>query len=128
MAVQLGQANFAGGGNLSARVTAKFLARANFAGTGVSTVAIRVPKVFVEATFVGVGIGVFDIRVPTVYTEAIFAGTGSLSAVDSVISMQMSILVTSTLQAVATNSLANLMGNPKTRLVFAIEVGILPIN
>ncbi len=65
----------------------------------------------------------------TQLVEARFAGSGSLSAVvEAIIPVEVSIIATSSLQANASNPLQNIVGNPKNRLVFAVEVGVLPIN
>jgi len=57
-----------------------------------------------------------------------FAGSSSLSAVDTIIQMQVSILATSFLQAIADRGLAEIVGDPKARLVLAVEIDILPVS
>jgi hypothetical protein len=60
--------------------------------------------------------------------SAVFGGSGSLSAVDTVIQLQVSFVSTSFLQAIADRSLAEMVGNPKARLVLAVEIKILPLT
>jgi hypothetical protein len=60
--------------------------------------------------------------------RAIFAGSSTLSAIDTLIQFQTSFLCTSFLQAVADSSLADMVGDPKVRLVLAVEIGILPLG
>jgi hypothetical protein len=60
--------------------------------------------------------------------SVLFQGSGSLSAVDTIIQMQVSILSTSLFQANADRGLAEMVGDPKVRLVLAVEIDLLPIS
>jgi hypothetical protein len=59
---------------------------------------------------------------------AAFTSATSISAIDSIIQLQVSFLSTSTLTAIIGNPLIALVGNPKKRLVIAVEINTIAIS
>jgi hypothetical protein len=60
--------------------------------------------------------------------SARFTSATSLSAVDSIIQLQVNFLSTSTLTAIIGNPLTALVGDPKKRLVIAVEIDTVAIS
>jgi hypothetical protein len=80
-----------------------------------------------DARFNGAGNQSATIRARQIIVAS-FSGSSFLSAIDTIISLQVSFVSTSFLQAITDRSLAEMVGNPKARLVLAVEIEILPLS
>jgi hypothetical protein len=127
MAVQQGTASFNGSGVLNGTARARQIVAATFNGSGALSATARAQQIIRPWTFAGAGS--LSCRLPArTFITARFAGSGGLSAIDSVISIQVNIVCTSSLEAVVSNPLATLVGDPKHRLVLAVEIDMLPLE
>jgi hypothetical protein len=127
MTVWQGTASLNGTGNLSALARRRAIITTSFAGAGSLNATARARAIIRPEAFSGAGSLSCRPQIPSFIT-ARFAGAGSLSALDTILQVQVQIVCQSFLQAVVTNPLATLVGDPKKRLVLAVQIDILPLE
>jgi hypothetical protein len=128
MTVHLGAVSFAGAGDLSANVREKVQRiTATFIGAGSLSTNLREKVQRINVNFAGAGV-ISASFVQQQIIQTIFPGIGTLSADHSIVVMSVDFEVTSYLRAIISNPLTQLVGDPKARLVLAVEIDTIMIT